>query len=139
MTCLKRRPSDDRPGRLFLAVAPLPDLLLSPVDHPIQSFQGLGVEAAQEVSGCRRVRNQVRSEHPPDRFTGLEIRDVFDTRPPGVQVVDVGQNVVRLVEGAVRGEQGQLAVQIPRDVQTPNQAHCQGQTPVGRRVRGLTR
>jgi hypothetical protein len=78
-------------------VATLPDALLRLVDRLVQSRDRLSIEAAQEVTGRRRIRDATSAEHPPHWLALLQVGDVLDRRAPNEEVVHVSQDVIRLV------------------------------------------
>jgi hypothetical protein len=102
---------DDRPVRLLAPIASPPDRLLSGVDRTIQSPQAPLIEAPQEVPGRRRVGNPRRAQHPAHRLARLQMSDVLDARAAHEQVVDVGQDVVRLREGPMRLQEIQCLIE----------------------------
>jgi hypothetical protein len=63
--------------------------------------------------------------------------DVLDARASHEQVVNVGQDVVRLRERPVRLEEIQCLIERSLHPQLPHQRHRQGQTAIGGRLAWL--
>jgi hypothetical protein len=111
---------NDRPFLVALAAIALaatasrspPHLCLHLIDGVSQSGQLVLylVEAAQEVARRRRIWDPARTDDPPHGLAVLQVRDVFDTGPAGVQVEHLGEHVIGLAIATVHAEDRDVPV-----------------------------
>ena len=113
---------DDRP-RLVALTAPAPKspphLVLHLVHRAAQPGQLvlLLMEATQEVTARRWIRDPRCADDPPHRFAVLQIGDVFDAGAADVQVERLGQHVIGLVVRHVDEEDLDVSVDALGDLE----------------------
>jgi hypothetical protein len=111
---------DDGSGAKGLRLT-IPHLEPDRVDKGLKLFDALPIEAAQKVSGRRRVRKATRSEHGHERLVLAKRIEILEATPTGQHVVGESEHVVGLVVGLVPLQQVESRVDRLGQAETPDQ------------------